>query len=144
MHAATHSMWVCSAGLLTQSCINCRASSIVMARMISPLHATVASLTSIVMTVVAKPNATEQGHAAHTKAADSQQGLRGKFNRPINVTFFGAGSGFCPTLCRDVLLTPGAERGEFRLCDIDADRLATMQQVITKLIRDAGRGDGWT
>ena len=36
------------------------------------------------------------GHAAHTKAADSQQGLRGKINRPINITFLGAGSGFCP------------------------------------------------
>ena len=29
------------------------------------------------------------GHAAHTKAADSQEGLRGKITRPINITFFG-------------------------------------------------------
>ncbi len=86
----------------------------------------------------------EVGHAAHTKVADSQEGLRGKIHRPINVTFLGAGSGFCPTLCKDVLLMPGAERGEFRLCDIDKDRLSTMHQVIAKLIKDSGREDGWT
>src|SRR5690242_497463 len=99
------------------------------------------------MTTAAAPKAVDenaQGHAAHTKAADSQQGLRGKITRPIHVTFLGAGSGFCPTLCRDVLLTPGADRGEFRLCDIDADRLGMMHQVIAKLIRDAGRSDGWS
>src|SRR5947207_3364471 len=95
------------------------------------------------MTAVAKAPS-EQGHTGHTKPADSQQGLRGKFNRPINVTFLGAGSGFCPTLCRDVLLTPGAERGEFRLCDIDAERLSMMHQVIARLIKDAGRENGWS
>ncbi|HMB94848.1 MAG TPA: hypothetical protein VKK61_02290, partial [Tepidisphaeraceae bacterium] len=93
------------------------------------------------MTVATKPS--EVGHAAHTKPADSQQGLRGKIHRPINITFMGAGSGFCPSLCRDVLLIPGAARGEFRLCDLDESRLSMMHQVITKLIRDAGREDGW-
>ncbi|MFN4241703.1 MAG: alpha-glucosidase/alpha-galactosidase [Tepidisphaerales bacterium] len=83
------------------------------------------------------------GHAAHTKPADSQEGLRGKFLRPINITFFGAGSGFCPTLCKDVLLTPGADRGEFRLVDIDEERLSTMHKVIAQLIRDCGREGGW-
>ena len=98
------------------------------------------------VTTDVKPHADEaqQGHAAHTKGADSQQGLRGKITRPVRITFLGAGSGFCPTLCRDVLLTPGADRGEFRLCDIDADRLGMMHQVIAKLIRDAGRADGWS
>src|SRR5262245_58814358 len=86
----------------------------------------------------------QAGHAAHTKAADSQQGMRGKINRPINITFLGAGSGFCPSLCRDVLLIPGADRGEFRLCDVDSDRLSTMNQVIQKLIKEAGREGGWT
>lgn len=93
------------------------------------------------------PSATEeskQGHAAHTKAADSQEGLRGRINRPLHITFLGAGSGFCPTLCRDVLLIPGNDRGEFRLCDIDTDRLSTMHQVIAKLIRESGREDGWS
>lgn len=56
----------------------------------------------------------------------------------------GAGSGFCPTLCRDVLLIPGAEQGEFRLCDIDPHRLSMMHQVIGKLIRETGREPGWT
>ncbi len=86
----------------------------------------------------------KQGHAAHTKAADSQEGLKGKITRPINVTFMGAGSGFCPTLCKDVLLMPGADRGEFRLVDIDKDRLGMMHQVIAKLIKQAGREEGWT
>jgi alpha-galactosidase len=90
-----------------------------------------------------KTDQAKQGHAAHTQAADSQIGLKGKIHRPINITFMGAGSGFCPTLCRDVLMTPGAERGEFRLCDIDTDRLSTMTQVIGKLIQDTGRENGW-
>src|SRR6187399_1345019 len=83
-----------------------------------------------------------EGHESHTKAADSQQGLRGKIHRPINITFMGAGSGFCPNLCRDVLLIPSADRGEFRLCDVDNDRLGMMHQVIQKLIRETGREDG--
>ncbi len=85
----------------------------------------------------------EVGHVAHTKVADSQEGLRGKIHRPINITFMGAGSGFCPTLCKDVLLIPGADRGEFRLCDIDADRLSMMHKVVQKLIDASGRSDGW-
>ncbi len=95
------------------------------------------------MTTATKP-AADLGHLAHTKAADSQEGLKGKFQRPINVTFMGAGSGFCPTLCKDVLLIPGNDRGEFRLCDVDEDRLKTMHKVITKLIADSGRSDGWS
>ncbi|HEY7087733.1 MAG TPA: hypothetical protein VH518_06555 [Tepidisphaeraceae bacterium] len=70
--------------------------------------------------------------------------MRGKIHRPINITFLGAGSGFCPSLCRDVMLIPGADRGEFRLCDVDAERLGTMQQVICKLIKESGREDGWS
>ena len=84
------------------------------------------------------------GHAAHTQAAESQQGLRGSVTRPIHVTFLGAGSGFCPTLCRDVLMIPGATHGEFRLVDVDKDRLSTMHKVIDKLIHDTGRASGWT
>ncbi len=93
---------------------------------------------------MAKAEVMQAGHAAHTRAADSQEGLRGKIHRPINVTFLGAGSGFCPTLCRDVLLTPGADRGEFRLCDVDKSRLAMMHKVIARLIVEAGRSEGWT
>jgi len=85
----------------------------------------------------------KKGHASHTKTADSQEGLKGKIHRPIHITFLGAGSGFCPNLCRDVLLIPGADRGEFRLVDVDKDRLSMMHQVIDKLIRDCGREEGW-
>ena len=91
-----------------------------------------------------KVDESKLGHAAHTKSAESQEGLRGKFQRPINVTFLGAGSGFCPTLCKDVLLMPGADRGEFRLVDVDKDRLSTMHKVITQLVKAAGREGGWT
>ncbi|MFA7236863.1 MAG: alpha-glucosidase/alpha-galactosidase [Phycisphaeraceae bacterium] len=84
------------------------------------------------------------GHAAHSKAADSQKGLDGKVNRPINITFLGAGSGFCPRLCCDILLMPGAERGEIRLVDVDAKRLGMMHKVITRVIQETGRADGWT
>jgi alpha-galactosidase len=83
------------------------------------------------------------GHAAHTKAADSQEGLKGRIDRPLSVTFLGAGSGFCPTLCKDVLLIPGADRGEFRLVDVDTERLSMMHKVIERVIKEAGRDDGW-
>src|SRR5262245_2309998 len=100
------------------------------------------------MSVAAAPTRTidesARGHESHTRPADSQQGLRGSFTRPINVTFLGAGSGFCPTLCRDVLLTPGADHGELRLIDTDGERLAMMHKVIAKLIADTGRSGLWT
>ncbi|HZZ41461.1 MAG TPA: hypothetical protein VFE58_00860 [Tepidisphaeraceae bacterium] len=87
---------------------------------------------------------TKVGHVAHSKVADSQAGLKGDIHRPINITFLGAGSSFCSTLCRDVLLMPGADRGEFRLVDLDAERLGMMQKVIARLIEQAGRSDGWS
>lgn len=93
--------------------------------------------------MAAVANEEKQGHLAHSKAADSQEGLKGAVKRPINITFLGAGSGFCPTLCRDVLLMPGADRGEFRLVDLDRERLGMMEKVIAKLIVDTGRSDGW-
>lgn len=85
-----------------------------------------------------------KSHDTHSKAADSQEGLKGDITRPLNITFLGAGSGFCPKLVRDVLLIPGAERGEFRLVDIDQERLHTMEQVVGKLIEDCGRSEGWS
>ncbi len=99
--------------------------------------------------VISKPvqdavDEAKKGHAAHTKAAENQRGLDGKMSRPINVTFLGAGSGFCPRLCADILLIPGNERGQLRLVDIDEDRLSTMKQVIEKVIREMGREEGWS
>jgi alpha-galactosidase len=87
---------------------------------------------------------TDAGHAAHSKSADRQAGLPGEMHRPINLTFLGAGSGFCPTLCRDVLMVPGADRGEIRLVDIDTERLGMMEKVIGRLIKDTGRDQGWS
>ncbi|HEX8524809.1 MAG TPA: hypothetical protein VF669_21335 [Tepidisphaeraceae bacterium] len=84
------------------------------------------------------------GHAAHTQPADSQLGLRGSITRPLHITFLGAGSGFCPSLCRDVLMIPGADRGEFRLVDTDTTRLSMMHQVISRLIQDTHREPGWS
>ncbi|MEM7577907.1 MAG: alpha-glucosidase/alpha-galactosidase [Planctomycetota bacterium] len=84
------------------------------------------------------------GHAAHTKSADSQEGLRGQFHRPIHITFLGAGSMFCPTLCRDVLQVPGSMGGTFRLVDIDAERLGLMHQLIERLIEQTGNQSKWT
>src|SRR5690242_10997124 len=85
----------------------------------------------------------QQGHVAHSKASDNQLGLQGTMPRPIVITMMGAGSGFTPTLMKDVLCIPSAEAGEIRLCDVDDNRLATMHKVITKLVEASGR-TGWT
>jgi alpha-galactosidase len=84
-----------------------------------------------------------EGHAAHTQDADQQVGLPGEFQRPINVTMMGAGSGFTPRLSNDILLTPGHRGGEIRLVDIDTDRLSVMHRIIEKLIADNGI-EGWS
>ncbi|MEM8495302.1 MAG: alpha-glucosidase/alpha-galactosidase [Planctomycetota bacterium] len=84
------------------------------------------------------------GHAAHTKTADSQEGLRGDILRPIHITFMGAGSMFCPTLCRDVLGIPDAPGGTFRLVDIDEQRLGLMHKLIERLIEQTGNTGKWS
>ncbi len=96
-------------------------------------------------TTKATPEAAKIGHAAHTKAADSQKGLPGEILRPIVITFMGAGSNFCSTLTRDVLRIPGAEKhgGEFRLCDIDPKRLKMMHKVVQTLIDKMGLSKQW-
>ncbi len=85
-----------------------------------------------------------QGAVAHIQSADTGTSLPGAMPRPIHVTFIGAGSMFCPILARDVLRVPGAERGELRLIDTDADRLGTVQTIIEKLLGAIGRTGGWT
>ncbi|MEM6458845.1 MAG: alpha-glucosidase/alpha-galactosidase [Planctomycetota bacterium] len=84
-----------------------------------------------------------KGHDAHTKAADDATPLPGKFTRPINVVFLGAGSTFCPKICRDILMIDTADRGELRLVDIDAERLALTTQVVEKMVDDLGKS-GWS
>jgi alpha-galactosidase len=89
-------------------------------------------------------DANVKGAIAHIQSAGDGKELPGTFTRPINVTFVGAGSVFCPVLARDLLRTPGAERGEIRLVDIDADRLAAMHTIIKNLLGPTERADGWT
>jgi len=85
------------------------------------------------------------GHAAHTKTAVAR-GLPGPMQRPIKVTMLGAGSGFTPTIVRDILQTPGNGGGEIALVDVDRDRLGTMEKVISRMVQTSA-GDGsaaWT
>jgi alpha-galactosidase len=84
------------------------------------------------------------GHAAHSHPASAQQGLSGQPGGSVTVCIVGAGSMFCPTLCRDLLLVPGLDRGELRLCDIDESRLATMATLIRRLLVQTSRAEGWT
>ena len=42
----------------------------------------------------------------------------------MRITFLGAGSGFAPTLAKDIFQTPGLDSGEFCMVDLDPKRLA--------------------
>ena len=80
----------------------------------------------------------EKGHVSHTQAADAK-GLPGQMRRPIKVTMMGAGSGFTPTLVRDVLQIPGEQGGTIALVDIDSSRLETMHKLIQKVLAFQGK-----
>lgn len=88
--------------------------------------------------------AISKGHSEHTQAAGSAAGLAGAMPRPINLTMLGAGSGFTPRLVNDVLMIPGAGRGEIRLVDTDDERLSTMERLIRRVVESHGREGGWT
>jgi alpha-galactosidase len=77
--------------------------------------------------------ANSKGHSAHIDAAASQ-GLRGRMERPIKLTFLGAGSFFTPRLINDVLRIPGERGGVIALVDIDAARLRRSQRLIALLL----------
>jgi len=81
------------------------------------------------------------GHIAHTKTA-SAQGLPGKISRPIKVTMLGAGSGFTPTITRDILQIPDNSGGTIALVDVDSNRLSTMLQVIQRMIEEKHQEGG--
>ncbi len=85
--------------------------------------------------------ANKRGHSAHVQAA-SEQGLRGRMERPIKLTFLGAGSFFTPQLINDVLRIPGERGGVIALVDIDPQRLRRSQRLIATLIRRLRR-KGW-
>ncbi|MDR3708176.1 MAG: alpha-glucosidase/alpha-galactosidase [Capsulimonadaceae bacterium] len=74
----------------------------------------------------------QSGHIAHTKQAEAK-GLPGKILRPIKVVQIGAGSGFTPTITRDIFQIPGNAGGTIALVDIDPHRLDTMRQVVTRM-----------
>ena len=80
---------------------------------------------------------TDLGHAAHSKSA-AANGLSGTMHRPIKITMMGAGSGFTPTLVRDVLQIPGSQGGTIALVDIDTERLHTMHGLIQKVLDTSG------
>ena len=83
---------------------------------------------------------TDLGHAAHSKSA-AANGLAGTMRRPIKLTMMGAGSGFTPTLVRDVLQIPGSQGGTIALVDIDTERLRTMHGLIQKVLDTSGKTD---
>ena len=84
----------------------------------------------------------DQGHAAHTKTADSQKALDGEMRKPLKITMMGAGSGFTPRLICDVAQIANSHGGEFCLVDIDRKRLKTMQKFV-KLLLDSLGLTGW-
>lgn len=89
-----------------------------------------------------KPDpASQSGHVAHTKDADVP-GLPGRMPRPIKVVLVGAGSGFTPRLCSDIILTPDHAGGEIVLVDIDPNRLKPMQTIVSRVAEGAS-GAAW-
>jgi len=75
--------------------------------------------------------------------SESQRGLAGAMPRPIRITMLGAGSAFTPRLMNDVLSIPGSCGGTIALVDIDPERLATMHQIISKLIALRAQENVW-
>ena len=71
------------------------------------------------------------GHAEHSKAS-ATVGLPGQMERPIKVTFIGAGSFFAAQIGKDLMGIPGNAGGTFTLVDIDEDRLWRMKKLIRK------------
>ncbi len=90
-----------------------------------------------------KKTVVDEGHAAHTKDADSQEGLPGEVRGPIKLTMLGAGSGFTPRLVSDVVQIKGNDRGEICLVDIDRKRLSVMHKYINLLLEKHGKTEGW-
>lgn len=88
-------------------------------------------------------NEHDQGHAAHTQAAEHGGGLAGAFNRPVKITILGAGSHFTHPLVNDILAIDGLTGGEIALVDINAARLKPMAEIAQRLI-DARGLDDWT
>jgi len=80
------------------------------------------------------------GHAAHTQDA-AAAGLAGTMDRPIRLTFLGAGSFFAPRLVNDVVRIPGNRGGTIALVDIDEKRLNVTARLIRRLLTALDRKD---
>lgn len=61
-------------------------------------------------------------------------------DRPIKLTFLGAGSFFAPRLVNDVIRIPGNQGGVIALVDIDAARLTLSAKLVRKLVGTFGGG----
>lgn len=81
------------------------------------------------------------GHAEHSKSSRTA-GLPGKMERPVKVTFIGAGSGFAARISTDLMSIPGNAGGTFVLVDIDGDRLRRMKKLVTR-IKEALGAEKW-
>lgn len=79
------------------------------------------------------------GHTAHTQDA-AARGLQGVMDRPIKVTFIGAGSFFTSNLVSDIIQIPGNQGGELALVDTDKTRLKQMATLIERLAITKGGG----
>lgn len=84
---------------------------------------------------------TSTGHEAHSQTAETL-GLPGQFERPIKLTFLGAGSFFVKQIAFDLLSIPGTQGGEIALVDIDPDRLDLSRRLLEKIVTCTG-GPKW-
>lgn len=82
------------------------------------------------------------GHAEHIQFAENM-GILDAVQRPLNVVFLGAGSGFFRPLFIDVLSIPGADRGVMSIVDIDETRLGLAEKLGKKILAEMGK-TGWT
>lgn len=84
-----------------------------------------------------------KGHTEHTRDALQSRGFEGRFDRPIKITFMGAGSFFTPKVINDIFKISNTLGGEIALVDIDQKRLKAMHTIVSQQIAKNGRTD-WT
>jgi alpha-galactosidase len=77
-----------------------------------------------------------QGHAAHSKAAET--GILESVPRPLKIVYLGSGSTFFARLFVDLLHIPGADRGELVAVDVDPERLELSAEVGKKIVEAFG------
>ncbi len=58
----------------------------------------------------------------------------------MRITMFGAGSGFTPTLTKDIMLIPNIKPGTIALVDVDPKRLELSQKLVEIINQKLGRG----